>query len=146
MENKSEFAIFLKNYMEKHEYKLEAFADRVGYSFGLISHYINARRSPSYKFIREFFKKFPLTEKEKIEVLEILKKDKLPEEIMELENLSNPMYRELDSRGRMQFKEIVEQSSLMFNDENISEEDKQKVLLAIQDAFYDAKQKNKKKK
>nr|DAQ62844.1 MAG TPA: hypothetical protein [Caudoviricetes sp.] len=65
---------------------------------------------------------------------------------MELENLSNPMYRELDSRGRMQFKEIVEQSSLMFNDENISEEDKQKVLLAIQDAFYDAKQKNKKKK
>ena len=46
----------------------------------------------------------------------------------------------------MQFKEIVKQSSLMFNDENISEEDKQKVLLAIQDAFYDAKQKNKRKK
>ena len=117
MENKSEFAVFLKKYMEEHEYKLEAFADKVGYSFGLISHYINARRSPSYKFIREFFKKFPLTEKEKIEVLEILKKDKLPEEIMELENLSNPMYRELDSKGKMQFKEIIEQSSLMFNDE-----------------------------
>ena len=65
---------------------------------------------------------------------------------MELENLSNPMYRELDSRGRMQFKEIVKQSALMFNDENIKEEDKQKVLLAIQDAFYDAKQRNKKKK
>ena len=65
---------------------------------------------------------------------------------MELEYLSNPMYRELDSRGRMQFKEIIEQSSLMFNDENIKEEDKQKVLLAIQDAFYDAKQKNKRKK
>ena len=60
--------------------------------------------------------------------------------------MSNPMYRELDSRGKMQFKEIIEQSSLMFNDENVSEEDKQKVLLAIQDAFYDAKQKNKRKK
>lgn len=145
MENKLEFSVFLKNYMDKHEYKLEAFADKVGYSFGLISHYINGRRSPSYKFIKAFFDKFNLTEKEKIEVIEILKKDKLPEEIIEIENLSNPMYRSLDSRGRMQFKEIIEQSSLMFNDENIPEEDKQKVLLAIQGAFYDAKAKNKKK-
>lgn len=146
MEEKNEFGIFLKKYLEEHEYKLEAFADKVGYSFGLISHYINGRRSPSYKFIKEFFKKFHFSEKEKIEVLDILKKDKLPDEIQELENLRNPMYRSLDSRGRMQYKEIIEQTALMFNDETISDEDKQKVLLAIQGAFFDAKQKNKIKK
>lgn len=84
---KNEFGKFLKNYLDKHEYKLEAFADRVGYSFGLISHYIRGRRSPSYKFIKDFFQKFPLSEDEKFLVLNILKKDKLPEDIQELEKL-----------------------------------------------------------
>lgn len=145
MEEKK-FSTFLKEYMEKHEYKLEAFATKVGYSFGLISHYINERRSPSYKFIKDFFKKFPLTENEKIEVLSILKKEKLPEEIQELENLSHPMYHTLDSRGRMQLNDILKETSLMFNDESISEDDKKKMLDAITDAFYDAKAKNKRKK
>ena len=144
MGSKSEFSKFLKKYMEVHDYKLEAFADKVGYSFGLISHYVNDRRSPSYKFIKEFFKKFPLSEEEKIEVLNILKKDKLPEEIMELENIHNPMYRTLDKKGRMQLNDLLQETSLMFNDEAISEEDKKKILDAIIDAFYDTKAKNKK--
>ena len=33
----------------------------------------------------------------------------------------------------------------MFNDESISQEDKEKVLMAIQDAFFDAKKKNQKR-
>ena len=57
-----------------------------------------------------------------------------------------PMYSALDSRGKRQFNDIVEQSSLMFNDETISEEDKEKVLMAIQSAFFIAKEKNKRKK
>lgn len=146
MSEKSEFSKFLKKYMDNHDYKLEAFADKVGYSFGLISHYINDRRSPSWKFIKEFFKKFPLTEDEKIEVLNILKKDKLPEEIVELENINNPMYRTLNKKGRMQLNDLVQETSLMFNDESISEDDKKKMLDAITDAFYDAKAKNKRTK
>jgi transcriptional regulator with XRE-family HTH domain len=146
VEVKNEFGKFLKKYMEKHEYKLEAFAEQVGYSFGLIGHYINGRRSPSYKFIKEFFKKFHLTDEEKVEVLEILKKDKLPEEIQELENLTIPQYRSLDSRGKMQYKDLIKEATLMFNDEKISEEDKEKMLFALQEAFFLAKQMNKKKK
>lgn len=145
MNEKTEFGLFLKKYLEEHEYKLEAFADRVGYSFGLISHYINGRRNPSYKFIKTFFDKFPLSQEEKLKVLDILKKDKLPEEIMKLENLS-PQYKGLNSRGRMQLEELMEEITLMFNDENISEEDKEKVMLAMQEAFFIAKQKNKRKK
>ncbi len=135
MNGKTEFGVFLKKYLEKHEYKLEAFADRVGYSFGLISHYINGRRNPSYKFIKTFFDKFPLSQEEKLKVLEILKKDKLPEEIMQLENLS-PQYKGLDRRGRMQLKDLMEETTLMFNDESISDEDKEKVMLAMQEAFF----------
>lgn len=146
MTKNNEFGKFLKEYMDKYEYKLEAFADKVGYSFGLISHYINGRRSPSYKFIKEFFKKFPLTEDEKITILNILKKDKLPEEIQELENLTNPKYQTLDSRGRRQYKDFIKDVTLMIEDEEISDDDKEKVLLALQEAFYVAKQMNKRKK
>ena len=60
--------------------------------------------------------------------------------------LKNSMYKNLDSRGKKQFEDIVEQSALMFNDESISQEDKEKVLMAIQGAFFHAKEKNKKKK
>ena len=91
--------------------------------------------------LEKIAKALKLDEQEREELFSVL----VPKDIS-VKILKNPLYKELDSRGRMQFKEIVEQSSLMFNDENISEEDKQKVLLAIQDAFYDAKQKNKKKK
>ncbi|WP_335969207.1 helix-turn-helix domain-containing protein [Fusobacterium polymorphum] len=91
--------------------------------------------------LEKIAKALKLDEEEREELFSVL----VPKDIS-VKILKNPLYKELDSRGRMQFKEIVEQSSLMFNDENISEEDKQKVLLAIQDAFYDAKQKNKKKK
>ena len=90
--------------------------------------------------LEKIAKALKLDEEEREELFSVL----VPKDIS-VKILKNPLYKELDSRGRMQFKEIVEQSSLMFN-ENISEEDKQKVLLAIQDAFYDAKQKNKKKK
>jgi len=91
--------------------------------------------------LEKIAKALKLDEEEREELFSVL----VPKDIS-VKILKNPLYKELDSRGRMQFKEIIEQSSLMFNDENISEEDKQKVLLAIQDAFYDAKQKNKKKK
>ena len=57
-----------------------------------------------------------------------------------------PMYSALDSRGKRQLNDIVKESTLMFNDETISEEDKEKVLMAIQSAFFIAKEKNKKKK
>lgn len=91
--------------------------------------------------LEKIAKALKLDKEEREELFSVL----VPKDIS-VKILKNPLYKELDSRGRMQFKEIIEQSSLMFNDENISEEDKQKVLLAIQDAFYDAKQKNKKKK
>lgn len=59
--------------------------------------------------------------------------------------LKNPLYLKLDKRGRMQLNDIIEQTTLMFNDEQISDNDKENMLMAIQTAFFDAKQKNKRK-
>lgn len=148
---KNEFGKFLKEYMDNHGYKLEAFAVEVGYSFGLISHYINGRRSPSYKFINTFFKKFRLSEKEKIKILEILKQDKLPEEINELEkridNFSeDARIQNLNSKTRKQFDEFLEEAILMFNDEKIDDEDKEKLIESLKEVFFKAKELNKRKK
>lgn len=46
----------------------------------------------------------------------------------------------------MQYKDLIKEATLMFNDEKISEEDKEKMLFALQEAFFLAKQMNKKKK
>ena len=56
------------------------------------------------------------------------------------------LYSKLDSRGKSQFNDLLEDSKTIFNNVEISDTDKEKILLAIQNAFYDAKQKRKKKK
>lgn len=148
--DKNEFGLFLKEYMEKHEYKLEAFADKVGYSFSLIGHYINGRRSPSYKFVNAFFTKFRLSEEEKIKVLNILKKDKLPEEIQALErkieNYSDDeRVQNLTAKELNQYEAALSQASSFFGDERVSEEDKKKLLDAMTEMFFIGKAKNKEK-
>lgn len=147
---KNEFGQFLKEYMDTRGYKLEAFADKVGYSFGLIGHYVNGRRSPSYKFINAFFRKFRLSEAEKIKVLEILKKDKLPEEIQQLEkkidNFSDDKrLQNLNSKELNQYETTLSQASSFFGDEKVNEEDKKKLLDTMTELFFLAKQKNKEK-
>lgn len=87
------FGEWLKSYIEKHDYKIENFADEIGYSFGLISHYTTGKRSPSFKFIKNMFKKINLTQDEKLEVLNCLKEDKLPFELQELYNVESNVKR-----------------------------------------------------
>ena len=91
--------------------------------------------------LEKIAKALKLDEEEREELFSVL----VPKDIG-IKILKNPLYRQLDSRGKKQFNDIVEQSALMFNDETISAEDKEKVLMAIQDAFFDAKNKNKRKK
>ena len=91
--------------------------------------------------LEKIAKALKLDEEEREELFSVL----VPKDIS-VKILKNPLYIQLDSRGKRQFNDIVEQSALMFNDETISEEDKEKVLMAIQSAFFIAKEKNKRKK
>lgn len=52
----------------------------------------------------------------------------------------------LNKRERLQYEELMEQNALFFNDENISEEDKEKLFTSLQDAFFTVKLSNKRKK
>ena len=82
----NEFGKYLSDYLEKNNYKIENFAKEVGYSTGLISHYTTGKRSPSYKFIEAFFKKFNFSTSEKEKVLKILEKDKMPDSLKKIKN------------------------------------------------------------
>lgn len=138
----AELSITLKKLREKKGITQQELVKISGVGQGTIGDIERGKIKKSrLETLEKIAKALKLDEEEREELFSVL----VPKDIS-VKILKNPLYKELDSRGRMQFKEIVEQSSLMFNDENISEEDKQKVLLAIQDAFYDAKQKNKKKK
>lgn len=85
----NEFGKYLSNYLEKNNYKIENFAKEVGYSTGLISHYTTGKRSPSYKFIEAFFKKFNFSNEEKEKVLKILERDKMPDSLKKLKTHVN---------------------------------------------------------
>lgn len=87
----NEFGKYLSNYLEEHNYKIENFAKEVGYSTGLISHYTTGKRSPSYKFIEAFFKKFNFSNEEKEKVLKVLERDKMPDSLKKLKTqVSSP--------------------------------------------------------
>lgn len=52
----------------------------------------------------------------------------------------------LNKREKLQYDELMKQNAMFFNDENISEEDKAKLLEAMQEAFFTVKLLNKRKK
>ena len=98
-------------------------------------------KKSSINTLEKIAKALNLNEEERQELFSVL----VPNDIS-IKILKNPLYKKLDSRGRKQFSEIIEQTALMFNDEEIPEDDKEKVLMAIQSAFFLAKEKNKIKK
>lgn len=78
------FGNYLKEFLEKKEYKLEYAADEIGVSFGLLGHYINGRRSPSYKFLEKFFKAFNISQLDQKRIMELVEIDKMPEELKKI--------------------------------------------------------------
>lgn len=73
-------------------------------------------------------------------------KDKFSlEDIEELENRFN-IPEDLKGVSRKQYIKFMGESAMFFDDDSISEETKDKLLLSFQRMFYDAKEKNRRKK
>lgn len=51
----------------------------------------------------------------------------------------NPELEKLNKRETMQLKDLLHQNAMFFNDETVSDEDKEKFLSALQEAFYEVK-------
>jgi transcriptional regulator len=129
-------------------------AEKLGEMTGVTQAYVTMSENNSTKPSKAFLEKIKdilhITSEEDKEIKEYEEFRRLPEKFQKrlllLEKGLLPQYKALDTRGKNQFEKVIEESSLMFNDETISEEDKEKVLMAIQSAFFDAKQRNKRKK
>ena len=93
-----------------------------------------------------------ITESIKAEVLkgisEILGLDVI--EMYKLAGLLNEnediKFAKLNKRERNQFNEIQKGEDYFFNDKNVSDEDKKKLYDSLQELYFDAKMKNKRKK
>lgn len=129
-------------------------AEKLGELTGVTQAYVtmseNNSTKPSKAFLEKIKKILYITSEEEKEIKEYEEFRRLPEKfqkrLLSLEKGLLPQYKALDRRGKNQFEKVIEESALMFNDETISEEDKEKVLMAIQSAFFIAKEKNKRKK
>ncbi len=134
-------AIVLKKLRESRNLTIVQLAQLAGVGKGTVGDIETGKNKSTIKTLEKISKALKLTEEERGELFSSF----VPKDIG-VKILKNPLYKELNSRGKKQFEDIIEQSALMFNDETISQKDKEKVLMAIQDAFFDAKKKNQKKK
>ena len=134
-------AIVLKKLRESRNLTIVQLAELAGVGKGTVGDIETGKSKSTIKTLEKLSKALKLTDDERGELFSSF----VPKDIG-IKILQNPLYRQLDSRGKRQFNDIIEQSALMFNDETISEEDKERVLMAIQSAFFIAKEKNKIKK
>ena len=51
----------------------------------------------------------------------------------------NPDLENLNKRETLQLKELMHQNAMFFNDESVSDEDKEKFFSALQEAFFEVK-------
>lgn len=51
----------------------------------------------------------------------------------------NPNLEELNKRETMQLKDLLYQNAMFFNDETVSDEDKEKFFSALQEAYFEVK-------
>lgn len=63
----------------------------------------------------------------------------------DITSISDPRVESLNKRSKSQYDRTMEEAALFFNDENVSEEDKQKLLMAMNELFFMSKQINKEK-
>lgn len=140
--------------IKKKREELGITAEKLGELTGVTQAYVtmseNNSTKPSKAFLEKIKKILHITSEEEKEIKEYEEFRRLPEKFQKrlllLEKGILPQYKALNTRGKNQFEKVIEESALMFNDETISEEDKEKVLMAIQSAFFIAKEKNKRKK
>lgn len=140
----------LKEKREKLEMTAEKLAELTSVTQAYVTMCENNKTKPSKAFLEKVKDILHLTETELNMIKEYEEFRRLPikyqEKLMSFNNLDTLNFIQLESRGKKQFMELLEETTLMFDDESISLEDKEKMMLAIQEAFYDAKQKNKRKK
>lgn len=131
-------AIVLKQLRESRNLTILKLAEMTGLGNGTIGDIESGKSNGSRKSLDKIVKALQLTTDEK---------DKLYSAFLgrEYKSFGDKRIENLDKKELTQYEKAMNEASMFFNDEEIDEEDKQKLLLALNEVFFRSKEINKKK-
>ncbi len=140
-------AVTLKRLREKRNMTIREVAEKAGISSGNLGDIERGKTTaPRKKTLNKISDALNLTQNEKKELFESL----VPEELKKIKgnNVKDKFIEEnlKTKREKRQYEDFIKEASLMFNDEKISDEDKEKMFASLQEIFFTAKLLNKRKK
>ena len=147
----------LIKYRKNKKLTVAKFAEMLGVSQVFLTHLEHDRRKISedlFERLEEFLSTDEIallkeTEKYKNVPEDVLEKmEKLEKENKNLKEKYSQIDERvltLDKKSFSQYEKTMNEASLFFQDENISDEDKQKMVMAISELFFESKQINKEK-
>ncbi len=130
-------SIVLKQLRESKNMTLEELAKKSGVGRGTIGDIETGKNKSTVKTLGKLAAALELNKEEKNKLDSAFLGRKVAE--------VDPRVLELNKRELSQFEKTMEEASLFFNDETVSEEDKQKMVLAISKLFFESKEMNKDK-
>lgn len=130
-------SIVLKQLRESRNMTLEELAKKSGVGRGTIGDIETGKNKSTVKTLGKLATALKLTNEEKNKLDSAF----LGRNITEIDS----RILELNKRELSQYEKTMEEASLFFNDETVSEEDKQKMVLAISKLFFESKEMNKDK-
>ena len=145
---------FLIEFLNKKNITLTEFSKKMEVTHVYVSNIKNGKKTASKRFVENMIKKFPECSKKEQELMAMLEKDKKIEKLKKLEkqrretvgkNEELNRISRLNKRERVQLDEVMNSAAYFFNDNSVSDEDKKRLHDSLQELFFDAKMKNKRK-
>ncbi|MGL5123737.1 MAG: helix-turn-helix domain-containing protein [Fusobacteriaceae bacterium] len=140
--------IKLKQLRESRNLTILELADKSKTGNGTIGNIERGANRSTPKTLEKISKALNLNSNERDELMSCL----LPNDIGNKINVLNKKNKELEEelnlnkREKLQYDDFMSSATLMFNDESISDEDKEKLFRSLQEVFFETKLLNKKKK
>ena len=137
-----ELALLLKKYRESRNLSIKQLSELAGVGNGTIGEIERGKNKSRPATLEKLSKAIKLTPEERERLFSCLVPKDIGKKIIEA---SDPRVLSLNKRELSQYEKTMEEASLFFNDETVSEEDKQKMVLAISKLFFESKEMNKDK-
>lgn len=131
-------SIVLKKLRESKNMTLEELAKKSGVGRGTIGDIETGKNKSTVKTLGKLAVALELNEEEKNKLDSAFLGRKINQD-------TDSKILSLNKRERLQFDDFMKDAILYFQDEKVSEEDKQKLINSLQEAFFEIKLANKKK-
>ena len=144
---------WLKLYREQHNLSMQALADLCGFSkayINVLEKGVNPKTGKPISPTMQTFEKIARGTKTDVDTLLKILDGDLPITVNapasdDLPDVS-PTGKKIDARTRRQLEKVLEDDNLTYNGVVLNEEDREKVKKALELAFWDIKELNKRKK